>query len=233
MGDDTARPDSIGANPGEPGVNPGSSVPNPTIPSNPNPVISDPSPIDLSASGGMVDQTVDPAMPNAMGVSMEVPPPVESNGFPTSIPDPNIAPNPFAANPNLENPMASAPVGTAAVMPDASTPPVNPTPKPEVVMGEGGRKNTPWVVLGVLALVVMLGVLGAFAYFSFVAVAPVEVATAIPSPVAEASPSATPIPREMTIEEKIAAEEAALTELQTSLLAADKSLSDKQGDLSE
>lgn len=184
---------------------------------------------------------VNPAMPNAMGVSMEVPPPAGGSiGQPVGT-DPNVVPNPFATpqtefvpNPSSVNPMVSAPVGTAAVMPESSTPVVNPTPQPEVVTSGGGRKNAPWVMLGSLAAVVVLGVLGAFAYFSMVAVSPAQEAV-IPSaaPVSESSPSAKPVPKELTLEEKISAETAAMTDLQNSMSDVDKGLGDKAGDLSE
>lgn len=213
------------ANPNQPGV---SSVPGsiPAPMSNDNFAV--PNPVD----SGQVGQAVNPAMPNAMGVTMDVPQNVPLQSNQQIGQDPNVAPNPFVTpSAPVEQP---AGVGTASVMPDASAPqPSLNLPHPEVVTGGGGKGgNAPWVVLGALASVVVIGIIGAFAYFSFVAVTPVEVASS-PAPVVEASVSAIPAPKAMTLDEKIAMEEASLNDLAGSLSAADKSLSDKQGDLSE
>lgn len=162
---------------------------------------------------------VDPAMPNAMGVSMQQP-----------VMDPNVAPNPFAQPAAAPSPSMAMPQSAPT---QSGLPPIS--NKPEVVTNGGGNKNTPWIVMGIIAVVVVLGIMGAFAYFSFVAMSPVETAVASPAPAAvvESSPSAKPVVKEMTIDEKIAAEEASMTDLQSAVSAADKSLNDKQGDLSE
>jgi hypothetical protein len=152
-------------------------------------------------------------------------------------------PNPVLEVPTMPTPQAAMPatpvstpnVGTVPAMdqPNPASGGLNLGARPEVVSAANGKVNNgPWIVLGVLAMVVVVGVLGSFAYFSMVAVTPVEVAEET-TPVVQATPTPVPSPKVPTLEEKIAIEEASLTELQTSLSAADKSLSDKQGDLSE
>lgn len=168
---------------------------------------------------------VNPAMPNAMGVGTPVQPTTTNAGIGQ---DPNVAPNPFAS----PTPNSGQPIGTASVMPP--TPPgVAPAPaNPEVVTSGGGHGNrTPWMILGAIAVIAALGALGAFVYFSVVAVQPEQALVPTPMPVTEASASASP--RAMTIEERISAEEAGLSQFQSSMTAVDTALNDKQGDLSE